>query len=627
MFWNTKKRRHLEEREKLLEIKAQMLESYRNRLINFRNKLSGAKTIIDNKILEIKKYKEKLDKKKAELNIQEQKLHTLHLELSEKREEYHKREQEIESRLKEINRNIENLKTQSIENDKNRKELEIKLSSIENREKTIQLRESQLNARAIEIERRTELFKEQTKQVLDKDKKDNEEKEIVQVGLDFGTSTIKMVYYHFESNRHSPVLFNHGLEDYPNFCLPCVAAIDKEGRLLLAEEAVEELGCSSWSKGIRRLKMMVAGNVNPVYRNEDDFKEFEEYIEQHPTDYQLTPEDISILLIAFSIRHCKKFLNNQPEYSGKRLRVNTNFGIPLDQYQDKRIKQKFESIFSEAYNLERYWFDSLNDRFYMLKILLELRREKNQFTGEDDSTSVIPECVALIKPFIDSTERKLGKYAIMDFGDGTVDISICNICNTNSYTIYWYSSRIIPKGMNAIVKLIARDIQEKTGELNVTFSKIINYYRQERLINNSEIHSKIKEYLLGIYYSDEFKMDAWGKAYRDHLRSLEEWINDVEIFKTGGGSIFKEIDEVFKNPWDGNLVLRNVIYKLKNLSKPRDFNDNHNKTNFDRMAVAYGLSFPVTFLSGFNPPSESPDQTPQNPPIIDYDPDDNYFKN
>ena len=63
---------------------------------------------------------------------------------------------------------------------------------------------------------------------------------VIQVGLDFGTSTTKIAYRQVNPRGQvRPLIFDHGLEGVPAFGLPTLAMVASDGRLLVGEEAAD----------------------------------------------------------------------------------------------------------------------------------------------------------------------------------------------------------------------------------------------------------------------------------------------------------------------------------------------------------------------------------------------------
>ena len=58
------------------------------------------------------------------------------------------------------------------------------------------------------------------------------EKVHIQVGLDFGTSATKVAFSQLGRRTFRVVNFNHGLPNYPSYCIPSIGCIGHDGRLL-----------------------------------------------------------------------------------------------------------------------------------------------------------------------------------------------------------------------------------------------------------------------------------------------------------------------------------------------------------------------------------------------------------
>ncbi|MDD3474111.1 MAG: hypothetical protein PHS86_15120, partial [Syntrophaceae bacterium] len=87
----------------------------------------------------------------------------------------------------------------------------------------------------------------------------------LQVGIDFGTSSTKIVYSQLGKARAHAVCYNHKLPHYPDYCLPSVAAVDRSGKLLLGIEAARMLVTERWDRGFQRFKVIVAGNCDELF--------------------------------------------------------------------------------------------------------------------------------------------------------------------------------------------------------------------------------------------------------------------------------------------------------------------------------------------------------------------------
>ncbi|MBN2154877.1 MAG: hypothetical protein JW776_02395, partial [Candidatus Lokiarchaeota archaeon] len=100
---------------------------------------------------------------------------------------------------------------------------------------------------------------------------------------------------------------------------------------------------------------------------------------------------------------------------------------------------------------------------------------------------------------------------------------------------------------------------------------------------------------------------TWGSAY-NHLRKQSKWSKDnVEIFITGGGANISYAEQIFSAPWWDKIE---GPYRVSKLPKPEDYDGGDINAPFERMTVAYGLSYPKPMLEKYTLPKDAPDQTP-----------------
>ena len=93
--------------------------------------------------------------------------------------------------------------------------------------------------------------------------------------------------------------------------------------------------------------------------------------------------------------------------------------------------------------------------------------------------------------------------------------------------------------------------------------------------------------------------------------SQSKWEN-VKVFVSGGGANFPYIENIFSEPWWKNLDAK---YPVSRLPVPYDFDNRESGAPFERMTVAYGLSYPKPLLEKYELPSNVPDSPPPRPII------------
>ena len=442
----------------------------------------------------------------------------------------------------------------------------------------------------------------------------------IQVGLDFGTSSTKIVYRQLGGRQALPLMFGHELSNYPSFCLPSVAAINDQKQLLLGVEAARLLENEPWDSGLRRLKVVVAGKYDSAFRDESSEDAFYMYIRERLGDSDsLSPETITAVYLADAMRLIRRKLSYLPEYRNQELDIGFNICIPIDHVQNNQVCPVFLKILAWAEIIERKWTNE-SDGFNPLVFAQEVESEADYgpadgFTRSDQDSRVfaVPEAVAESASYLTSLQRQEGIHAIVDLGAGTTDVSIFNLKDeAHDMKPYWYAAGNIPKGCNNIEKVIANDlaIRHKSYSARAVTEALLSLDGQELPQNSGSLYRGIRHELEQIHRST---YRVWAAAYK--RRRLESHWYEVQVFMSGGGANTPHVEDVFRVPWWQQLQSRFITYPVRRLPEPEDYNSINGQAPFQRLAVAYGLSRPIPELGDFVLPSDCPDQTPPPLPV------------
>jgi len=452
----------------------------------------------------------------------------------------------------------------------------------------------------------------------------------IQVGLDFGTSYTKIVYLPLIGRRmFRPVIFDHGLEICPRFCLPSVAAIDAKGGLLLGIEAARYLADKPWNSGLRLFKVLVAGKHDRKFRSDYTEELFYGYVGQKLGDYNaLSPEQITAIYLAYAMNRSRQVIQGISEYRDCDIDLIFNVCVPIDYIQNNRVWPVFQHIIAWAEAIEREWtrqgesFDPLEFSGHIEGEVSYGEKSPGSFLREDPDARVfaVPESVAEVASYLVSMQRQEGIHAIIDFGAGTTDVSIFNL--VGDAKSYWYSAGNIPRGTTNIEKIIADYLKENNPDL-CTSEAVIEILQQ--LAPKGPRSQRSKQSLQPLMHKIRSELEdlwssthsIWGKAY-NHCREESSWC-DVQMFACGGGANLPYVDKVFSLPWWSKLrEERGINYPVKNLPEPDDYDSANGKAPFYRMAVAYGLAQTVPELGEFVLPKDCPDQTPTLPAVKEF---------
>lgn len=461
------------------------------------------------------------------------------------------------------------------------------------------------------------VHKNQTKKEAPKIIRRKLEKVYIQVGLDFGTHSTKIVYSQHGKPLSRALSFNHNLPTYPNYCLPSVAAINSQGKLMLGMEAAKFLLDKEWDSGLQRFKVIVAGNYDKSFKDEISHEKFYRYLKQHGYDDTFTPERLTAIYLAYAMKKASDLIKKREEYRGIELDVSFNICMPIDHIEKNNVMTAFDKIFVWSEAIYNAWIEAKGE-FDPLRSSYDL--EDRPFDKEK-RVFAVPEAVAEMASYLTSMSKQEGLHALIDLGAGTTDVSICNI-HMPKYrlTSYWYAAGNIPMGSINVERVIASHLKKEKksctpAEISSFMKNLKEYYKKDKNLSDD-----IKKEIEKIRSSDDY-YKVWGSAYK-HLKRQSKW-EKVKVFVSGGGANLPFVEEIFSRPWWKQIEVK---YPVDRLPTPDDFDPGEDKAPFGRMAVAYGLARPVPELEEYKLPSKCPDQSPPQLPLVELDRDDLYPK-
>lgn len=435
------------------------------------------------------------------------------------------------------------------------------------------------------------------------------EKRVVQVGLDFGTSNTKIVYSLLGSRgaQKIPILFNHNLDIYPDFCLPSIAAVNDQNKLIFGIKAAQFLSDKSWDEGLRRLKVVVAGKYDYSFKDKQTENQFNNYLEKHfHSVYSISPEQITAIYLAYAMYLAQKEIKNK--LASDDLNFMYNICIPIDHVENNEVRCVFEKILAWSELIEKEWTvkgESFDPLEFSIKVKDKAEYgalKKGSFLRQDQDARVfaVPESVAEIASYLYSSNRQSGMHAIIDLGAGTTDISIFNL-NREFNNTHWYAAGNIPEGINKIERIIAACFKKQNSNCFCSYKTIFEFLKT--LSSDKNIDSKIEKYIiskLNKLYDKSRKI--WGVAYKRYKK--EAAFHNVQLFITGGGADIIYVKEIFRVPWWSQIK---KYYPITNLPYPADYISSNQSAPFQRMSVAYGLCRTIPEFEKFILPNEISD--------------------
>lgn len=421
------------------------------------------------------------------------------------------------------------------------------------------------------------------------------------VGIDFGTSFTKLAY-RVLGGAGKVLPLNLGSNLQMPYAVPSLVAFDG-GRILFGDEADRFLRNRPWYEGARHLKILFAGDINPVFLDQNMKARFDRYCEKQPVDQALLkPGYLVAAFLGHTIRRVRQHLGRTFDQEQS---INFNVCIPIDTYEMADVRAGFQRAINVAEAVERKWNGQRAiELLESAARIWEMTPDKEM--GES-KVHLVPEAVAQMASYVSSLAAENKIHGVIDFGAGTTDFSIFNLCEDEEEgrCAYWYNAVTFPGGMAKIEERIAAWSRERGREMD--FSELLS--TMEGLSRTGpEIQGIVRQELQKIW--KEARFPAWGAAYNLRKRESEWHRGKVKIFVCGGGSRIPYVKDIFKECW---YRPEWGPYEVTALTAPSDF-DGAPK-DFPRLAVAYGLTIPRPELAKYVLPKDCPNQTPPLPPV------------
>lgn len=436
----------------------------------------------------------------------------------------------------------------------------------------------------------------------------------IQVGLDFGTSTTKVLFavLNEPERKIRPVQFKHELHELPGYALPSVATFDRSGHLLLGHLAEGALASESWDAGLKHFKMLAAGAVAPEYLDRQTNEHFRETVKRAlGDDGRCTPAALMAAYLAYVLRLTRNRLTRQ--LGTDEFDISFNSSVPIDHRENNSVLAEYERICLCAEWLVRESTGGATPRWWVERAqeMLADRRD----VDVEPRLFLVPEAIAATSAYTTSVARADGLHALVDIGAGTTDISIFRILTERSRetSSYWLAARSIPRGTSQVERAVAELMSDPSGRESVTSQMIL------AAITGSSTNAREAS----IAIRREFEAihghcgDAWTAAY-NKFKIESAWRGDaVHVFLAGGGALIPGTLDVFKQSWMKNWG----PYPCHVLPTPESVGSELSSESFSRFCVAFGLCTPIPELTNNILPSDSPDFTPPAGPRRDYSQD------
>jgi hypothetical protein len=434
--------------------------------------------------------------------------------------------------------------------------------------------------------------------------------------LDFGTSMTKAAWRADGGGSVRAIDFGAPQRHLPSYMLPTLIVI-RRGRLVFGREAASALAGEPDLPDVRNFKVVLAGKHSRRHADDEAQAAFNATVAswpECPNDHE--PEYVSSLFLAYAIRESRKGLARALDGGCGDHDAVFNVCLPIDYTDDSELWSVFQKVLACAELCAGAW-DRLESTGFRAADWLEL------WTGADYGAVgeavyqrsnpaarvfAVSESVAQLADFVLSRRPQPGQYALIDLGAGTTDFGIFRI--TDDRQVHFLASRNIPAGALRLERRLDREMfggRATWSELMVLLEDCIRP-RDPKDPRIPAARRTISQHCWGLR---DLSREVWGCA-TDRLRDSNAWCK-VTILTSGGAAKTPHVAEAFAQPVPFGLGGRGVLYEVRCMTRPSDY-ESHDWAPFERMIVAYGLSYPAPKLLKVVPPSLCPDHTPRTDP-------------
>lgn len=483
--------------------------------------------------------------------------------------------------------------------------------------------------------------------VVDEKKKPEQEKVLLNVGLDYGTSSTKVVIRDLLKSKSIVLFFDEPWEGLPKFAVPSTVSV-QDDNLYFGRRA--ELASSG--RKFRSLKVCLGCQMGlmPCRGCEPERTRYSlpigsfAIMSKSSTILRVPSESLVVAYVSYIMKRTYEWIEKQ--YANAQTSVTFNVSAPLDQLNITEAEKLYNHLFYLAEKLARNVDQGVSISQWM--VLYDEAKRRFSYLPEQSDRNVFvqPETVAAVMPYTKSVAAEEGLYAIVDVGAGTTDVSFFRLGPFLPRQLSFYFAKTHPVGGDDMDSEIANWVADALrcggiAELDGGLKRLVDLISisKHRLssgggmqlqLNTRSIRvdgSDIQDICIGSLQSiyDTYEQ-AWLGAYKKEDR-MSRW-KDYKVVFLGGGSRLENVQRRVLRP-PREFIRRTDAVKVL----PQDdvmvlpsFQKADIEKDLDFLCVAYGLSFPqvdfnqvrfprrVDPLEPAPPPLEQPDRDELYPP-------------
>lgn len=264
-----------------------------------------------------------------------------------------------------------------------------------------------------------------------------------------------------------------------------------------------------------------------------------------------------------------------------------NIGMPCNYYEQSKFKTVYHTAIKAAWVLATLKNDiSINST--TVQVVIKDVEENNEYGIHDDLVEEIPEIVAEIIDYGNSSQRSPGIHAIIDVGASTVDIAILSIVKDNhNLTFSVFASSVVFCGVHYMIQ----------DMLELSLPQFLEWLEKNGGMGGNLPENILKRSLPDVYKKHERQLLPHLLKCLKTAKEIapfgvtgtgeNPWENKgLKTFIVGGGSLMQAYTEAVEN------ANRSAIKEYKIRGYQID-NILYKGANY-RLNVAFGLSISAT---------------------------------
>ncbi|MFC1850962.1 hypothetical protein ACFL27_12280 [candidate division CSSED10-310 bacterium] len=426
------------------------------------------------------------------------------------------------------------------------------------------------------------------------------ERDII-IGFDFGTSCTKVVIRDDVINVSYAVPFEFTTCAKIPFLLPTCIRVDDHGSLSL----------TSGKHIFEDLKIKLIENSKKKLLKSDDAT--------------VSAFDLAVGYIALVLREVRKWfwLNHSDTYRNDRLNWQVNIGMPARSFDDKKLEMIFRTIALAGWNLSVNKADLNIDLIHQAikKSQRQLKSTSQKISQKKydihpDYVIAIPEIIAEVIGYANSPLKKPGLHFLVDVGASTLDTSTF-ILNEKDYDKHYYllTAEVDRYGSYSLhyhrLLLLSKILEKHLADWTIVNDGLSPIPDVQDFF--SEMNAK------KVDLDSDFKIDCKKLVNKVILVTKnnrdphsEVWQKGLPVFLCGGGAkidFYKKVITASANELGKNFNI--APYKILELPLPANLKaPGLSRHDYNRLAVAYGLSFSKDSIGEIKPPRKIEDLVP-----------------